>query len=196
MSTPAISSYVRILNQKAESCVGAIILTASHNPGGINEDFGIKYNVKNGGPAPEEFTNAIYAHTLNLEEYFISNDFTKNININEIGEYLFTNIQKSLKKTFRVKIVSPLDHYVKQMSGLFNFDKIKKLFLRKDFKFCFDGLSGVSGPYAKKIFGEIFGADPKLLMNCDPKPDFGGKHPDPNLVYAHNLVEKMGLSEH
>lgn len=62
--------------------------------------------------------------------------------------------------------------------------------------FCFDGLSGVSGPYAKKIFGEILGADPKLLMNCDPKPDFGGKHPDPNLVYAHNLVEKMGLGEH
>jgi len=170
-----------------------VILTASHNPGGPTNDFGIKYNVRNGGPALEDFTNKIYEYTGKLTHYAIASDFTGKFNIDEIGTYIFPNVHRPEKHLFTIKVIDSTEIYVNLLKELFNFDKLKKLFDRKDFSFCLDGMHGVAGPYATKIFGEIMGCDPKNLLNCIPKEDFGNGHPDPNLTYAHSLVEKMDV---
>ncbi len=183
MSTPAVSLFVRNLSKG--TCFGAIILTASHNPGGKDEDFGIKFNNAAGAPATENITGKIFENTKKLQNYKTLEteqtfSFQKDFSINVEGHGLV-----------KVNIVSSTALYVDTMKNLFDFDKLKKLFSRNDFSFVFDGLHGASGPYAVEIFHKILGVKMENLLNCDNLPDFGGHHPDPNLVYEKALVEKM-----
>ncbi|KAL4468805.1 hypothetical protein ABPG74_005308 [Tetrahymena malaccensis] len=194
MSTPAVSAYVRHLNLDLKlNCIGAFILTASHNPGGPTNDFGIKFNVRNGGPALEDFTNTIYKYTTEITSYKITHGEIK-YDLNKLQEYVFENVERESKRPkFTIKVVDSTENYINLMKSLFDFDKLKKLFSRKDFQFRFDGMHGVSGPYAHKIFHEILGAHTDNLINCHPKEDFGGGHPDPNLTYAEHLVKIMDV---
>lgn len=191
-----MSCYIRKLNKEVGNCLGGILLTASHNPGGPEEDFGIKYNVKNGGPAPEDFTAKIYENCCKIQEYFVADfDWGKTIDINTVSTYEFTNVDRPDKNKFVVKVIDPYVDYLNMFQGLFDFPKLKALIARPDFKFCFDGLNGVAGGYAQSIFVDQLGCDPSSLQDCVPLPDFGGSHPDPNLVYAKKLVEKMDISK-
>ncbi|RYP76386.1 hypothetical protein DL771_001825 [Monosporascus sp. 5C6A] len=176
LSTPAASHVIR--KRKA---TGGILLTASHNPGGPNEDFGIKYNLSNGGPAPESVTNKIYEASKTLTSYKIAD--IPDVDITTIGTKTYGNLE--------VEIVDSTADYVELMKEIFDFDLIKKFFKNNpDFKILFDGLNGVTGPYGKVIFEQELGL-PGSTQNCIPKPDFGGGHPDPNLTYAHSLVEAV-----
>jgi len=174
LSTPAASHLIRI-----KKATGGILLTASHNPGGPDEDFGIKYNLANGAPAPESVTNKIYETSKTLTSYKIAD--IPDIDLSSIGTKTYGPLE--------VEIVHSTTDYVAMLKDIFDFDLIKK-FLKehKDFRVLFDGLSGVTGNYGKDIFEKELGI-PNSTQNCVPKPDFGGHHPDPNLVYAHSLVE-------
>jgi len=187
MSTPAVSNAVRVINKENPgSCFGAIILTASHNPGGPTEDFGIKFNNLNGAPASENVTNKIFENSKKIATYnFI--DFNNKFNIKENTTLTVENSK------FNIEIISTTKLYVELMQQIFDFPKIKTLFDRKDFKFHFDGLNGIAGPYATEIFHNIFGVAKENLHGCEVLPDFGGHHPDPNLVYAKDLVEVMDI---
>lgn len=153
MSTPACSAYIRQLNEKYGNCIGGILLTASHNPGGPHEDFGIKFNSRNGGPALEEFTNLVHSETTKITEYKTVNfDFFLNINLSEIKDHVFNNVNRPRKSTFTIKVVENVQGYVDLMKSEFDFGVIQNLLSRKDFKMVFDGMYGASGPYAKAIF--------------------------------------------
>ena len=175
LSTPAVSNIIR----KYRAC-GGIILSASHNPGGPDGDFGIKYNTANGGPAPEAITNAIYARTQVLDNYKISND--ADIDLDTLGDIRLGGMQ--------VQIVDPLSDYVLLMESLFDFDAIRKMFLG-GFTLCFDAMHAITGPYAKEILETRLGAKEGSVINGMPLPDFGGGHPDPNPEYAKDLFEIM-----
>jgi phosphoglucomutase len=183
-STPAVSALIR--RRKA---YGGIILTASHNPGGPDGDFGIKYNAGNGGPAPESLTNAIYTHTLSVRHFSIVRDLPA-VNLDKVGHHAF-RIDHANTSLFNVDVVDSVAEYAALLREVFDFPAIGRLLQRKDFAFAFDGLSGVAGPYAKRIFVSELGAPASSLANCDPKEDFGGHHPDPNLTYAEELVKLM-----
>jgi phosphoglucomutase len=185
MSTPAVSLLVRHLS-KTEECFGAILLTASHNPGGEHEDFGIKFNNSSGAPAPEYVTSKLFKCSKEISSYNII-DFNEEFSVNKDSQITIDGCQ------FSVKIESSTELYVNNMKVLFDFEKIKTLFNRKDFKFTFDAMHGASGPYAIAIFNKIFGVDMKYLHNCYILPDFGGLHPDPNLVHAKQLIEIMDI---
>ena len=176
LSTPAASCVIR-----KYQAFGGIILSASHNPGGPTADFGIKYNISNGGPAPEKVTEAIYANTQKIESYQIAD--TPDIDLDTIGE-------KVLGET-KIKIIDPVSDYAEMMAKLFDFDLIRRLFEVGNFKMRYDALHAVTGPYAKYILEEVLHAPKGTVVNGEPKEDFGGGHPDPNLVYAHDLVEYM-----
>ncbi|WP_267383546.1 alpha-D-glucose phosphate-specific phosphoglucomutase [Cyanobacterium sp. uoEpiScrs1] len=173
-STPAASAVIRKFN-----ALGGIILSASHNPGGPNGDFGVKYNVTNGGPAPEKFTSAIFERTKTISEYKILD--AADINLDNPGSF---NLG-----TMEVEIIDSIAPYVKLMQTLFDFDKIKALLSSRNFKMCVDSLHAVTGPYAHTLFEKYLGAPKGTVKNGTPLEDFGGCHPDPNLVYAHDLVE-------
>ncbi|EJT72809.1 phosphoglucomutase [Gaeumannomyces tritici R3-111a-1] len=176
LSTPAASHVIR--KRKA---TGGILLTASHNPGGPKNDFGIKYNLANGGPAPESVTNKIYETSKTLASYKI-NDSIPDIDLGAIGTKTYDGLE--------VEIVDSTADYVEMLKDIFDFDLIKKFFAtNKDFKVLFDGLSGVTGPYGTAIFQQELGLGPESTQNCEPSPDFNGGHPDPNLVYAKSLVD-------
>lgn len=178
LSTPAASHVIR--KRKA---TGGIILTASHNPGGPTEDFGIKYNLAHGGPAPESVTNKMYQASLQLKEYLID-DSIGTVDVSSVG----TNTYGSLE----VEVIDSTADYVQMMKEIFDFDLIKSFFkANPDFKVLFDSLNGVTGPYGKAIFIDELGLDGSSVQNATPKPDFGGLHPDPNLTYAHTLVERV-----
>lgn len=191
LSTPAVSAMIRKLNADhgAGYCFGGIVLSASHNPGGPEEDFGIKFNGENGGPSLEAVTERIYEKTKVIEKYTLLEGYNP-VDTSTIGEYKLPKVEGSDLEHV-VSVVDNSAQYVELMKTLFDFDQIKNLIARSDFRMCFDGMHGVSGPYAQKIFGEIFGVSE--LMRCNVLPDFGGGHPDPNLTYAHDLVVKMGL---
>ncbi|MEW8124248.1 MAG: alpha-D-glucose phosphate-specific phosphoglucomutase [Candidatus Thiodiazotropha endolucinida] len=174
LSTPAASCIIRKYNTD-----GGIILSASHNPGGPDEDFGIKFNTPNGGPAPETVTEAIFHRTTEIDEYRILQ--TPPIDLDNPGKI-------SLGDT-RIDIIDPVDDYADLMMELFDFDRIRKLFDSGMFSMRFDAMHAVTGPYAEEILEGRLGAEPGTVINGIPKVDFGGGHPDPNLVHAHQLVE-------
>lgn len=176
LSTPATSCIIR-----KYQAFGGLILSASHNPGGPNADFGIKYNISNGGPAPEKVTEAIYANSQKIENYAIAD--TPDVDLDTVGE-------KILGET-KIKIIDPVADYAEMMAKLFDFDLIKRLFQIGKFKMRYDAMNAVTGPYAKYILEGVLKAPEGTVVNAVPKEDFGGLHPDPNLVYAHTLVEEM-----
>jgi phosphoglucomutase len=175
LSTPAASHIIR-----KYQTFGGIILSASHNPAGPDEDFGIKYNSANGGPAPEKITEAIFAKSKTIAQYKISD--LPSININTIGETNFDG--------FTVQVINPVTDYADLMEKLFDFDAIKAL-IKSGFKLKFDGMHAVTGPYAKEVFTHRLGTSETSLMNCEVSETFGGGHPDPNLTYAHELVDVL-----
>ncbi len=173
LSTPAASAVIR-----KHQAFGGIILSASHNPGGPNGDFGVKYNISNGGPAPEKITQAIYDHSLKIAEYRIAD--TADIDLSQLGQTHMGDMQ--------VEIIDPVSDYAALMEQLFDFEKIKALF-QSGFTMRFDAMHAITGPYARTILEEKIGASVGTVMNGVPLEDFGGGHPDPNLTYAHDLVD-------
>ncbi|KAI9839345.1 MAG: Phosphoglucomutase-2 [Thelocarpon superellum] len=176
LSTPAASHVIRKMK-----ATGGILLTASHNPGGPTNDFGIKYNLSNGAPAPETITNAIYQTSKGLHSYKIAELPT--IDLSTIGTKTYGPLE--------VEIIDSVADYVEMLKDIFDFPLIKTFFeTHKDFKILFDALHGVTGPYGVAVFEKELGL-PRSCQNCVPLPDFGGGHPDPNLTYAHSLVEAV-----
>jgi len=175
LSTPAASNVIR--KYKA---FGGIVLSASHNPGGPTEDFGIKYNIGNGGPAPEKVTDAIYAGTRTIETYRIAE--VADINLDSAGSQDIAGME--------VVVIDPVSDYAELMEKLFDFPAIRNL-IGGGFRIVFDAMSAVTGPYAKEILENRLGAAKGSVLNFIPLPDFGGHHPDPNLVHARALYEEM-----
>ncbi len=177
LSTPAASHIIRKYHT-----YGGMVLSASHNQGGINGDFGIKYNISNGGPAPEKITDDVFAKSKLITHYKIAD--LPEIDIDHIGEMVFDDGK------FTVKVIDAVQDYADLMQELFDFTAIKKL-LASGFKVQFDAMHAVTGPYAQEIFTNRLGAPITSLMNCVPSEDFNGGHPDPNLTYAEDLVKIM-----
>jgi phosphoglucomutase len=175
LSTPAASNIIR--KYKA---FGGLILSASHNPGGPTEDFGIKYNIGNGGPAPEKITDAIFARTLVIDAYLTVD--APDIDLDAIGTFDVAGIV--------VEVIDPVTDYAELMESLFDFDLIRTK-IKDGLTLKMDSMSAVTGPYAKEIFEKRLGAAEGSVVNFIPLPDFGGHHPDPNLVHAHELYELM-----
>ena len=171
--------------------MGAILLTASHNPGGPNEDFGIKFNTPNGGPAPESITDAVFAQSKVISEFKAVPSLPE-VDIGAIGE---TTMKIADREDFKVIVVDSADAHTTLMKQLFDFDSIRALLAREDFSMRFDAMHGVAGPYATRVFQGELGVPAESLMRCDVLPDFGGGHPDPNLTYAAELVASMGIFE-
>lgn len=173
LSTPAASHVIR-----KYQTLGGIILSASHNPGGPDDDFGIKYNTPNGGPAPEKITEAIFAISKAIQQYQLVD--LPAINLNQLG---LTQLDG-----FSVEVIDPVRDYADLMESMFDFAAIRALFA-SGFSIKFDGMHAVTGPYAQEIFTQRLGAPATSLMNCQVSETFGGGHPDPNLTYAEELVK-------
>lgn len=178
LSTPAASHLIR------QGSAGGIILSASHNPGGPDGDFGIKYNAGNGGPAPESFTNAVATRAASLTSYRIA----------ALPAFDLEAIGRQQVGTLTLDIVDPVRAYADLMATLFDFDAIRALFA-SGFRLRMDSMHAVTGPYAVEILERRLGAPAGTVINAVPLPDFGGGHPDPNLTYAHELVAEM-FGEH
>ncbi|KAK6484535.1 phosphoglucomutase-1 isoform X2 [Huso huso] len=188
LSTPAVSCIIRKIK-----AIGGIILTASHNPGGPNGDFGIKFNTANGGPAPEAVTDKIFQISKTLEEYAICPDLK--VDLTTIGKQQFDLENKF--KPFTVEIVDSVESYANMLRNIFDFAALKELLSgQKQLQIRLDAMHGVMGPYVKKILCEELGAPANSAVNCVPLEDFGGHHPDPNLTYAADLVETMKGGEY
>ena len=175
LSTPAASRLIR-----SAGAFGGLILSASHNPGGPDEDFGIKYNIGNGGPAPEKVTDAIAARSLVIDRYKIIDGADVDIDrlgVRQLGEMV-------------VEVVDPVAAYADLMESLFDFGAIQAL-IAGGFSMAFDSMSAVTGPYATEIFERRLGAPAGTVMNGTPLPDFGHHHPDPNLVHAKGLYDRL-----
>ncbi len=175
LSTPAASHLIR-----ASGAFGGLVLSASHNPGGPDEDFGIKYNIGNGGPAPEKVTDAIAARSMVIDSYKILN--AADVDIDTIGESQLGDMM--------VEVVDPVAAYADLMESLFDFPAIRAQ-IAGGFTLAFDSMSAVTGPYAVEIFERRLGAPQGTVMNGTPLPDFGHHHPDPNLVHAKELYDRM-----
>ena len=176
LSTPAASCVIRKYGLD-----GGFILSASHNPGGPNGDFGIKFNTANGGPAPEKITEAIYQKSLGLGRYLII--ASPDIDLDTQNCFMVNEME--------IEIIDPVADYADLMMELFDFPAIAKLLQDQNFAFLFDAMHAVTGPYAEEIFCRRLKAAPESLLNCTVKPDFGGGHPDPNLKHAKDLVRVM-----
>jgi phosphoglucomutase len=176
LSTPAVSCVIR--KYKA---LGGIVLSASHNPGGPNGDFGVKYNISNGGPAPEKVTEAIFVRSQVIDRYHILSSL--DVDLDRLGETKLGDMA--------VEVIDSVADYQALMESLFDFDRIHDLLTNGSFRMCMDSMHAVTGPYARQIFESRLGASVGTVQNGMPLEDFGGGHPDPNLVYAHDLVERM-----
>ena len=175
LSTPAASHVIR----KYEA-FGGIVLSASHNPGGPTEDFGIKYNIGNGGPAPERITDAIFARTKTIDFYKTLD--TTDIDLDQIGSMTLGDMT--------VEVIDPVKDYAELMEELFDFPRIRDMF-SLGFRMVFDAMSAITGPYATEILENRLKAPAGTVRNATPLPDFGGHHPDPNLVHAKELYDLM-----
>lgn len=175
LSTPAASCVIRKYQTH-----GGIILSASHNPGGPEGDFGIKYNTANGGPAPEKITDAIFSASKTIRQYRIID--ATDVDLSQLGD--------SRVGDMRVTVIDPVHDYAELMESLFDFDAIGKL-LAGNFRIKFDAMHAVTGPYARAILVDRLGAPPESVINAVPLKDFGKGHPDPNLTYAHELVDVL-----
>jgi phosphoglucomutase len=175
LSTPAVSAIIR-----KYQAFGGIVLSASHNPGGPEEDFGIKYNISNGGPAPEKVTEAIYARSRVINQY--QSIDTPDVDIAKLGKSQIGNMA--------VEVIDSVSDYAELMEQLFDFNGIQALF-QSGFAMRFDAMHAVTGPYAREILEKRLKAPAGTVMNGIPLEDFGKGHPDPNLTYAHELVEIM-----
>jgi len=190
LSTPATSAVIRYKGSGFEP-FGGFICSASHNPGGITEDFGIKYNCENGGPAPEKLTDKMVDQTKSLTEYLICEGVPK-IDLSTPATYSIGDRV--------VEVFDTVDDHEKKLQQCFDFDQIRRLFARDDFSMCYDSMCGVQSPYAKRILEGTLGAKPGSCINAEAREDFGGKdsewhgHADPNLTYAVVLVRTMGLN--
>ncbi len=174
LSTPAASHIIRKYGLD-----GGLVLSASHNPGGPNGDFGIKYNIQNGGPAPEALTNQIYQRTKTIDQYKIINDFSADLST--AGVYDADNM--------RITVIDTVDDYLTLLEGIFDFDLINQYLLENDLTIAFDAMHAVTGPYATALFKKLPANQDHVLMNAIPLEDFGGGHPDPSLAHAHELAE-------
>lgn len=174
LSTPAASCIIR-----KYQAFGGIILSASHNPGGPQGDFGIKYNISNGGPAPEKITAAIHERSKAIAQYKLL--AAADIDLDKIGTFKLG--------TLTVEVIDAVADYAELMESLFDFDRIHQLLTSGNFRMCMDSLHAVTGPYATALLEQRLGAPAGTVLNGIPLEDFGGGHPDPNLVYAHDLVE-------
>ena len=175
LSTPAASHLIRTMQTD-----GGVILSASHNPGGIDEDFGIKFNMPNGGPAPEAVTNAIFERTKSIDSYHIWQDDP--VDLSAIGVSTLGDMQ--------VNIVDPVAAYVDLMQSLFDFPAITKM-IQGGLTIRFDAMCAITGPYARAILEDALGAAKGTVTHGTPLPDFGGMHPDPNPTWAHELMDEM-----
>jgi phosphoglucomutase len=175
LSTPAASCVIR-----KHKAIGGLVLSASHNPGGPDGDFGIKFNMSHGGPAPESFTEAVFRKASTITEYGIVD--AADVDLSRIGQ--------SKVGEMTVDVIDPVADYAELMEQLIDFEKIADLF-RSGFRMQFDALSAITGPYAKAILEDRLGAPAGTVVNGEPQPDFGGHHPDPNPVHAHDLMELM-----
>ncbi|MFO1156188.1 MAG: alpha-D-glucose phosphate-specific phosphoglucomutase [Rhodospirillales bacterium] len=180
LSTPATSCVIR-----KNKAIGGIILSASHNPGGPNADFGVKYNIANGGPAPEQVTEAVFARTQTIDSYDIAD--APDIDLDRLGDHSVAGMP--------VRVFDSVADYAELMESLFDFEAIAALFRSGKFRMCFDAMHAVTGPYAHAIIEGRLGAPAGTVINGVPLENFGDGHPDPNLVYAHELVEKLWLAD-
>ena len=175
LSTPAVSAVIR-----AHAASGGIVLSASHNPGGPEGDFGIKYNIANGGPAPEKVTEAVFARSQVVSSLHISD--SADVALDVLGDYTMDGMQ--------VTVIDPVAIYAELMATLFDFTAIRRLFA-SGFRLRFDAMNAVGGPYAKAILEGVLGAPAGTVVNAVPLEDFGGLHPDPNPVNAEDLIAHM-----
>ncbi len=175
LSTPAAAHLIQL-----RGAFGGLIFSASHNRGGAKGDFGVKFNIAGGGPAPEAFTDAVYARTGEIEKFKIVE--TAAPDLSQIG---VSNLEG-----MEIEVVDPVADYAALMQKLFDFEAIKKMFAG-GFSMCFDAMHAITGPYAQQIFEGMLGAPAGSVVNFVPKEDFGGGHPDPNLVHAKELYELM-----
>jgi phosphoglucomutase len=176
LSTPAASHLIR-----KNKAFGGIILSASHNPGGPDEVFGIKYNVNNGGPAPEKFTDALYENTTTISEYKIAD--IADINLDKIGQQQIDDLI--------ISIIDPVTDYAELMATIFDFGLLKSSISSNYISLCFDAMHAITGPYATRILEDILGAAKGTVINGIPLEDFGGGHPDPNMAHAKELTLLM-----
>ena len=176
LSTPAASELIR-----KSGAYGGLILSASHNPGGPDGDFGIKYNISNGGPAPEKITEAIHQRTLSVERYLTVD--AADIDLQRDGT--------TTLGAMRIEVVDPVASYARLMQQLFDFERIRALLTRPGLRICFDAMHAITGPYAHAILEGQLGAPAGSVINGRPLPDFGGGHPDPNPTYADELIGRM-----
>lgn len=175
LSTPAASHLIR-----KHRTDGGLVLSASHNPGGLDEDFGLKYNTPNGGPAPEHVTDRIFAETKRIAAYRII--VAEDVDIGTIGLHRLG--------AMAVEVVDPVSDYAALMEQLFDFEAIRALF-KSGFTMRFDAMHAVTGPYARAILEDALGAPAGTVVNGEPLPDFGGGHPDPNPIWAKDLIDLM-----